>query len=70
MVRRVLRTEELLVAATEVFVVLPRDNYPGFVQQVIQDVSLALFTAVPLSGRLLVRSFYRWTVVVASYVRN
>ena len=53
-----------------VFVVLPCDIYPGFVQQVIQDVSLALFTAVPLSGRFLVHSFHRWTVAIASYVRN
>ena len=45
------------MAATEFFVVLPCDIYPGFAQQVIQDVSLALFTAVPLSGRLLVHSF-------------
>ena len=46
--------------------------YPGFIQQVIQDVSSssALFTAVPRSSRLLVRSFYRWTVAVASYIRN
>ena len=36
---------------------LPCDIYPGFVQQVIQDISSALFTAVPLSGRLLVHSF-------------
>ena len=42
------------MAATEFFVVLPYDIYPGFVQQVIQDVSLALFTTVSLSGRLLV----------------
>ena len=70
MVRRVLWTEELLVAATEFFVVLPCDIAPGFIQQVIQDVSLVLFTAVPLSGRLLACSFYRWTVAVASHVRN
>ena len=70
MVRRVLRTEESLMVATEFFIVLPCDTYPVFVQQVIQDIFLALFTAVPLSGRLLVRSFYHWTVAIASYVRN
>ena len=31
---------------------------PGFVQKVIQDVSLVLFTAVSLSSRLLVCSFH------------
>ena len=50
--------------------VLPCDIYPEFIQTVIQDVSLVLFMAAPLSGRFLVLSFYRWTVAVASYVRN
>ena len=53
-----------------VFVVLPCDIHPGFVQQIIQDVSLALLTAVPLCGRLLVRSFYHSMVTIASYVWN
>ena len=47
-----------------------------FVQRIIQDVSLVFFTAVPLSGRLLVRSFVvgrsptRGRRLVASYIRN
>ena len=41
-----------------VFVVLPCGIYTEFVQRIIQYVSLAFFTAVPLSGiLLLVRSF-------------
>ena len=60
MARKVLRTEESPVVAT--------DGLCCVVQQVIQNVSLALFTAVPLSGTLLVRSFYRWTVTVVIYV--
>ena len=51
-----------------VFVVLPY-IYLGFIQQVTQDISLALFTAAPLSGRLLVRSLYCSTVAIASYTR-
>ena len=53
-----------------VFVVLPCDIHPGFVQQIIQDVSVALFTAAPLCSRLLVRSFYHSTVAIASYIWN
>ena len=44
--------------------------FPGFIQKVIQDVSLVLFIAAPLSSRLLVHSFYCWTVTIASYVWN
>ena len=40
-----------------VFIVLPCGIYAEFFQRIIRDVSLAFFTAVSLSGRLLVCSF-------------
>ena len=54
-----------------VFVALPCGIYTEFVQQIIQDVTVAFFTAVPLSGRRLVHSFIvGQSPLLASYVRN
>ena len=54
-----------------VFVVLLCGIYTEFVQRIVQDVSLAFFTAIPLSVRLLARSFIvDRSPLLASYIRN
>ena len=54
------------MAATDSFRCLLCD-IPGFIQKVIQDVSLVLFTAAPLSDRLLVHTIVRQLPLLATF---
>ena len=72
MLRRVLSSDRRVSMQwwlLTVVVALPCGIYTEFVQRIIQDVTMAFFTAVPLSGRHLVRSFIvGQSPLLASYV--
>ena len=67
MIWRVISDRRVAGGGDRIFRCLPCDIYPGFVQLVIQDISLALFTTVPLSGRLLVHFIVGQLLLLATF---
>ena len=67
MIRRVFRAKESLAAATNSPCCVAV-WYSSWIRS--ESYPWVLFMTAPLSGRLIVCSFYRWIVAAASYIQN